>query len=192
MEKQQLVVQTKYKKLNGEIENIIETNEFSCETAVLENKKIILSWREWKVEIDEATFISATGGQEGMALWTAYNEENESWQDDEGNDIDLATYGITIDGNIENGDTLTVFNNSSKITYRIWQHAVLVQDNQEWFDYVSFNSSLPIQLQVGNLIDIITRKVEIDLDRYGFMGGIEVWNNTNKDVEVNLILTKKV
>ena len=192
MEKQQLVVQTKYKKLNGEIENIIETNEFSCETAVLENKKIILSWREWKVEIDEATFISATGGQEGMALWTAYNEENESWQDDEGNDIDLATYGITIDGNIENGDTLTVFNNSSNITYRIWPHAVLVQDNQEWFDYVSFNSSLPIQHQVGNLIDIITRKVEIDLDRYGFMGGIEVWNNTNKDVEVNLILTKKV
>ena len=193
MEKQQLVIQSKYKSLNGEVENIIETNELNIEFVALEQKKTKVIYRGTTLTVDKATF-EGTGLD---FLWASYDSQEEKWTDSNENDITLSDYGITVDGTPEEKDTIVIHLNDGVLTSKYLEHTKLFFDENNLYSYVSFTSDLPIQVALAteegddNSMNIITQKIEMDL------GGdcpieISVWNRAKQDIETNLILAKKV
>lgn len=190
MEKQQFVAQTIYKKLNGEVEDVINTNQFNFSFDIVQEKKIIIKYRETTVDIDGDTYRTATS--DAPFLWLGYDENDEKWFDGDENEIDLATYGITINGTPQGQDTLIIRNNDGVITYNYLESTnIYPDDSNNFWNYVCVTCSLPTEIEIGNVIHIVTEKVEIDLNAYGFQGAVNSWNRAKKDVEVNLILAKR-
>lgn len=196
MDKQQIVVQSRYSQLNGEVKTLLGTNEFNCEFETIVNKKQRVVYRGTTLTIDEETYKTATS--DAGFFFARYDAENETWKDDQDNSIDLATYGITVNGNAIGGDVFIIFNNDGNITNEYYEFMNLFREDNTTFDYVSFYSSSPVEIQInkideGEMLKLTkTKKIEIDFDTMDFLMDINLWNYAQKDVDVNLILAKKV
>lgn len=196
MDKQQIVVQSRYSQLNGEVKTLLGTNEFNCEFETIVNKKQRVVYRGTTLTIDEETYKTATS--DAGFFFARYDAENETWKDDQDNSIDLATYGITVNGNAIGGDVFIVLNNDGNLTNEYYEFMNLFREENTTFDYVAFYSSSPVEIQInkideGEMLKLTkTKKIEIDFDTMDFLMDINLWNYAQKDVDVNLILAKKV
>ena len=196
MEKQQLIVQSRYSQLNGEVKTLLGTDQFNCEFETVLNKKQKIVYRGTTLTIDEDTYKTATDNAE--FFFARYDGGDEVWVDIDNNEIDLTTYGITINGSIHSEDVFIIWNNDGNITKEYYEFMKFFLDSDATFDYVAFYSSEPIEIQInkkdeGEMLKLTkTRKVEIDFDKSDFVMEINLWNYAQKDVDVNLILAKKV
>lgn len=196
MEKQQLIVQSRYSQLNGEVKTLLGTDQFNYEFETVLNKKQKIVYHGTTLDIDKDTYIIATDN--AQTFYARYDGGDDNWKDSDDNDIDLATYGITLNGQANGNDVFIITNNDGNITYDYYEFTSLFFDDSSTFDYVAFFSSSPIEIQINKRNDgemlkrIKTRKVEIYFNNDDFVAEIVLWNYTKQDVDVNLILAKKV
>ncbi|MCR4663671.1 MAG: hypothetical protein K5622_07315 [Endomicrobiaceae bacterium] len=194
MEKQQIVEKSVYTTLTGEVETTQATNQYQIEIDNVIVNKLQLVYRGTKITIDEETFATAVGNVDGYYF---FDYEDDEWKA-EGQPLDLATYGITLEGNPENKDRIYVAFFGGHITnwYGYMEYTPLyVNNTNKTFHFVSVNSQKYINVEVmkgeEKMVELSTKKIELDIE-YGEEISVGAWNFQQENVDVQLILAKRV
>lgn len=201
MGKQQLVEKSVYTNLVGDVENTILTNQLNIQYDNIQVVKTKIIYRGITISVNEETFKTAVNNEEGNYFFGHYEEDGEDkWFLDEGdNTVDLSDYGITLSGgNPYDKDTIAIHYIDGEITYEYAEHTILFADNINTFDFISFVSDKVLGIAVNEdengsrFLDIWANKFELSLGWAMTFFQIDVWNTEKTDVEVTLILAKKV
>lgn len=208
MEKQQIVEKSVYTNLNGEVETKVLTNKFQKQYEILSIQNYKVIFRNTQLEIDKDAFKTAVDNEDGTYyFWHSGDFGEDLWgasfisPDDT---ITLASCGITITGVPQYKDSIAITLKDDEVSYVYMENTILFDDTDKKIDFVSFNCDEELEFSIGNyspsqskIIQVVTTRVELDLNSniYGtdhYVGTIDVWNSTKKDVQTTLILAKKV
>lgn len=198
MENQKLIENSIYKTLNGEIESKLFTNQYQKEIKDIQFIKKTIVYRGVKISVDEETFLTEVNNQNGSYFF-GYNQDG-NWQRSRNWEVNIDDYGITItEGTPEFKDSIGVQVVDGKVAlYEYIEHTNLYTNENDYFDFISFVSEKPVRLCINENVDdddafidlYSTMKFEIDF--FPTKLDIGLWHNNFTDIEVTLILAKKV
>lgn len=197
MEEKKIIVNQRIKALNGEVENLIDSNEYIDNIESYETMNVNIKYRGASFTLNEETFLSQVGEDGWYNFY--YDAQNDEWKRDTTNVVvDLADYGISVSGDIRNEDTIDIRVTDNQIEHSYMLEATVIFDNK-LFNYISFFSTVMVGVKLMDvnewyaLLNTTSRYFEIDtrnttnLNRY-----LSVYNKEKKDFTVKVVIAKKV
>ena len=129
---------------NG-LELELGTNQIKSECEYITKKEITL--KAVKVTIDKDTFKTAMGGTLSESYYYFERTTNKWDMYDGAENVDLADYGITLDGTVNNGDRIYVYcdTDNNVVTSTNYEQTLVIYrgaDN-ELFNYVNISCEVP-------------------------------------------------
>ena len=197
MEDNKIVLIQKLKSLNGEVENLITSDNIVENIENYETYDLKLKNRITNFEVDKDTFATKVDNQDGTYLFK-YDEENEVWKTEEENpqEVDLSEYGITFDGESFDNDLIYIAFYDGKLeNIGYGQYNLIFRDKET--DFISFSSSYPVTIKSNhdNTDDILntygkTSFFQLNTEPIFFYKfGLYLEFN---DCEVKVVIAKKV
>lgn len=118
----------------------------NCENII--KKEILMT--TCKVDIDKDTFISAMGGtlSRERYIFRYKNGNNTGWSLDDVGTVNLADYGIILDGILNKGDMIYVYCDTVNNVVTNWeftqtQNEIYIGGANEECNYININSQIP-------------------------------------------------
>lgn len=182
-----LVVEEKIKTINkADDENILFTNEKVINTDSIITKELIIPAVNMTATIEKETFLSQVDNQDGNYVF--WNSENQWHLDDV--DVDIADYGITLSGESEEGDEISVVvQNGDIIEQKYAKRHDIMNVECSFFDLTSEVSN-KIEIFVGEgSMTLNTDKLQLKtLKKEAIM--IALWTQSTKEFKIKLVVSK--
>ena len=195
MEEKRLILETKTKQLNEEVEDLLETDQLKRKVATTTTINQTIKYRGMWITVDEETFKEKVENEGGEYSFVALfnNEEQLVWyikEDYPTQVVDLSEYGITITGDeVREKDEITVVF-FDDIKYYGYLQADKLVDTKE-YNFISFSSELDVRLELARntpeFVHMVTRRTIIDCPQHS-ESDIWIFNSERKDFDIKLIL----
>lgn len=195
MEEKRLILETKTKQLNEEVEDLLETDQLKRKVATTTTISQTIKYRGMWITVDEETFKEKVENEGGEYSFVALfnNEEQLVWyikEDYPTQVVDLSEYGITITGDeVREKDEITVVF-FDDIKYYGYLQADKLVDTKE-YNFISFSSELDVRLELARntpeFVHMVTRRTIIDCPQHS-ESDIWIFNSERKDFDIKLIL----
>lgn len=200
METKKIVATQITKSLTGEVENIIDTNDYILEVSNYETMNIDIKNREISISVDNETFKTAVNNVAGEYSFF-YNEDDDEWT--KGGDFtpgtaDLSEYGITVNGTPQNKDSIEIRLDGEGNLQKTFFQATTIFENK-LFNFIFFASTVRLGVNLVNsnqwysLYNTTTRMFTLDTqNNFDLERDLTVYNSSNKDYNVKVIIARKV